>query len=174
MTMWLRIFLVTSALALSGCTRSIETRINSAGQSNIEKSGFILAPLDKSASAELISARDLVSAQLAQRGFNPSETGPYYLEVGVSSRPASIAVQEAGKTIADASPKRPSRKCLLKEYRVAVALTRIADGETMYRASSGEFHCKAALANTLEPLVGHALVDFGQPRGSYVITTKAE
>ena len=172
--MLLRFFLVTSALVLSGCTRTLETRISSAGQTNIEKSGFILAPLDKTASAELIAARDLVVANLKFRGLNPSDTGPYYLEVGVSSRPASLALLETDKTLAAASPKRLSRKCPLQEYRVSVALTQIADGAALYRASSGEFHCKAVLADTLPPLVDHALADFGNPRGDYVVTAKVE
>ncbi len=174
MRMSLRLILVTCALALSGCTRTIETRISSAGQSNPEKLGFILAPIDKTASAELVAARDLVVAKLTSKGLSPGDTGPYYLEVGVSSRPASIAVLEASKVLAAANPKRSTRKCQFQEYRLSLALTRIADGTEIYRASAGEFHCKAALGDTLQPLVDHALADLGNPRGEYAVKAKVE
>jgi hypothetical protein len=169
-----RLFLITCALALSGCAPTIETRVSNSGQKNVEKLAFMLAPTEKTASSELLMARDLVVTKLKTNGYEAQDTAPYYLEVGVSARPASLALLEANKTIAAASPKRPSRKCPLQEYRVSVALTRISDGAVMYRASAGEYHCKAALANTLPALVGHALTDLGNPRGDYIVKAKVK
>ncbi len=169
-----RLTIFAAALFLAGCTRTIETRIHSAGQANVEKSGFILAPAEKSASAELILARDLVAAQMENKGFKASQSGPYYLEVGVSARPAFIALRDTDKLLAAGSNKRKSRKCPLQEYRLAVALTRIADGAVMYRASSAEYHCKAVLANTMLPLAEHAMADLGNPRGEYAVKAKVE
>jgi hypothetical protein len=172
MVMFPKLFLITCGLFLAGCAPMAETRISSAGQSNVEKLGFILAPADKTASSELTQGRSLVISKLQQLGFEQNDIGPYYLEIGVSARPASIAILEADKTVARANTKRPSRKCPAQEYRVSLSLTRIADGAVMYRASSGEYHCKAALAATLSPLIDHAMADLGKPRGEYVVKTK--
>ncbi len=174
MRMWLRLFLIAGVLALSGCTRTIETRISSAGQNNIEKLAFILAPTEKTASAELLMARDLVVSKLKSNGYEAQDVAPYYLEVGVSARPASIALSEANKTIAAASPKRQSRKCPLQEYRVSLALTRITDGAVMYRSSAGEYHCNGALSDKLPGLVSRAMTDLGNPRGEYILKAKAK
>jgi hypothetical protein len=170
-----RLTILASALLLAGCTRTIETRIHNAGQSDVEKLGFVLAPAEKTASSELIRGRELVVAQMVAKGFTASQSGPYYLEVGVSARPAFIALRDTDKIWAAASTKRKSRQCMMQEYRVAVALTRISDGAVMYQGSSGEYHCKAILlANTLVPLVDHAMADLGNPRGDYIIKAKVE
>lgn len=162
-------FLIVTALALTACTKSIETRVSNAGMGQRpERADFVLMPLEKSASAELLKARNLVIAKLKTLGMSESKEGSLYLEVGVSARPASTALLASGKILSSANGKKPSSNCPQLEHRLSLALTRIADGAEVYRASAEEFHCKLPLTETLPILVDKALADMGNPRGEYV------
>ncbi len=160
--------LALTMLALTGCTKTVETRVFNAGLGKLETAGFVLIPPEKTASAELLKARSLVVAKLQTLGMTESKDGPLYLEVGVSARPASVALLTPGKILSNASGKKPPRKCPQLEHRLSLALTRIADGVEIYRASAEEFHCKLPLAESLPILVEKALADMGNPRGEYV------
>jgi hypothetical protein len=161
--------LLVTALALTACTRTIETQISTAGiAQKLEQSSFVLMLPEKQASAELLQARSLVTAKLKALGMSESNDGALYLEVGVSARSASIALIAPGKTISSGNGKKQSRKCQQLEHRLSLALTRIADGVEIYRASAEESHCKIPLSETLPLLVDKALSDVGSPRGEYV------
>jgi hypothetical protein len=162
-------FLLLTALALTGCTRTIETRVSNAGLGQkLEQAGFVLMPPEKTASSELLKARSLVIAKLTTLGMTESKDGPLYLEVGVSARPASTALLASGRILSSASGKKQSRNCPQLEHRLSLALTRISDGAEIYRASAEEMHCKLPLTETLPILVEKAMADLGNPRGEYV------
>jgi hypothetical protein len=161
-------FLLLTAFALTGCTTTIETRVSNAGLGKLEKADFVLMPLEKTASAELLKARSLVVAKLQTLGMSERANGALYLEVGASARPASIALLTPGKTLSSGSGKKQPRKCLQLEHRLSLALTRISDGAEIYRASADESHCKLTLTETLPVLAEKALSDLGNPRGEYV------
>jgi hypothetical protein len=172
-----RILLLLCVAALGGCTRYAETRISSTGIIGVENNGFILAPLDGAGAPEIGIARDRVVALLNEKGFRQNDAGPYYLEVGVAARPAEIAILETRSPPASAKPKRSSKKCQIQEYRIAVALTRIADGAELYRGSAAEYRCKPDLAAIVpllvtQALADQALADFGNPRGVYVVKSR--
>lgn len=161
--------LLVTMFALTGCTRTIETRVSNAGLGQkLEQAGFVLMPPEKAASAELLKARSLVIAKLQTLGMTESKDGPLYLEVGVSARPAPIALLTPGKILSSASGKKPSRNCPQLEHRLSLALTRISDSAEVYRASAEEMHCKLPLTETLPILVEKAMADLGNPRGEYV------
>jgi hypothetical protein len=167
--MRLTIFLLLTSLALSACVPKVETRVTSAGTGTVSRSNFVLAPLEKTSSPELLLGRRLVVERLLALGLAESASGPLYLQVGVSGRPASLALTQTNKALAIKSPKKSSQKCPLYDHRLSIVLTQIADGSEIYRASASEFHCGTALAETLPILAEKAMADFGNPRGEYVI-----
>jgi hypothetical protein len=147
----------------------IETRIDSVGAQALEPGGFVLLPADKTSSEELIRARDLVTERLMAKGYSANENGALYLEIGFAARPADISVNQSTNVLASASLKRSSKKCVRYEYRLSVALTQIANGTEIYRASAGEFHCNADVNALLTILTDRAMADLGNPRGAYLL-----
>ena len=81
--------MIVTALALTACTKTIETRVANTGMGQKPaQADFVLMPPEKTASAELLKARNLVIAKLKTLGMSESKEGSLYLEVGVSARPA--------------------------------------------------------------------------------------
>ena len=163
---------LTAALALSACVKKVETRINSSGAQDAATGSYIWIAPEKTESRILKLAQGLVAERLKAKGLNSSQDGKYYLEVGVASRPASLALSQSGGTLAAASTKRSSRNCQWNEYRISITLNRISDGQALYRSSAGEFHCKQSFAQILPVLVNAALADYGNPRGAYAVKRK--
>ncbi len=165
---------------LSGCAQAVETRISSrgvAGSAAVSPGGFIILDDAKAVGSEMRTAHDLVISSLAKRGYLPASAPQYNLAVTVSSRPAPLLVK-IGNTPAvpangKAKPKRIFAPCAKVEYRLAVVLTRIADGVVAYHGTAAEHHCKASLSQTLPALIDAALGDLGTPRGDYVVKRKA-
>ena len=158
-----------AALALSACVKKVETRINSSGAHDVATGSYIWIAPEKTESRILKLAQGLVAEQLKAKGLNSSQDGKYYLEVGVASRPASLALSQPGGILAAASKKPSNRNCQWNEYRISITLSRISDGRALYRSSAGEFHCKQSFAQILPVLVDAALADYGNPRGAYAV-----
>jgi hypothetical protein len=115
-------------------------------------------------------ARDMVVAKLEEKGFTLGGTGALQLHVAVSERDAAISVATDKSEISKAKQRRPLQSCADKEYRLAVALSRISDGALLYRGSAAEYHCKATLAQAMPTLVALALADLAAPKGDYALT----
>jgi hypothetical protein len=178
-------FITALATLLSGCVRTVETRVNTSGGGAGMPSGtYIIAPAEKALSPELAQAQQLVSGHLAAKNFIPSQTGELYLQVTASARPAELMLATAkdGKPVilSAVNKKRPSSKCANNEYRVSVTLTRISSGAMAYHGTAAETHCKMAFAQVMPSLVDAALGDLHLPtgiagrEGSYVLKRKLE
>jgi hypothetical protein len=115
-------------------------------------------------------ARDMVVAKLEEKGFTLDDAGVLQLHVAVSERDAAIALSSEKGAIAKAKRRRPLQSCADKEYRLAVALTRISDGALVYRGSAAEYHCKVKLAQAMPALVDRVLADLAAPKGDYALT----
>jgi hypothetical protein len=120
--------------------------------------------------ASNVVARNMVSAKLAQLGFTLDDAGVLQLHVAVSERDAAIALSSEKGEIAKAKRRRPLQSCADKEYRLAVALTRISDGALVYRGSAAEYHCNVKLAQAMPALVDRVLADLAAPKGDYALT----
>ncbi len=175
--------ILTSALLLSGCVRTVETRVNTlGGAAGMVPGDYVLAPPESTLSPELLQARQFVAEHLLANGFKSSETGTFYLQVTASSRPAILAVAktEANKPVilSAANPKRSSSKCVNSEYQVSVILTRISDGHEAYRGTAAETHCKMTFAQVMPDLAKASLGDLHLPvgiagrQGAYVLKRK--
>lgn len=171
------------ALCLTGCVRSIETRVDTmGGGAGMMPGSYVLAPAEKALSPELLQAQQLVAAHLLSKNFTPAANGTLYLQVTASTRPADLGLATTNATtpvILSAPLKtRVSSKCVNSEYRVSVTLTRISDGQEAYRGIAAETHCKASLSQTLPALIDAALGDLRMPvgiagrQGAYVLKRK--
>ena len=159
-----------TAILIAGCSQTVETRIMSKGQSTLVAGPFSLSE-NKTQTAELLAAQKLVSDALVSRGYAIAENGALHLEVSLAERPAELSLGTAvgPASLAVAKRKKPLQSCKDREYRIGVALTRIADGALMYQSSAAEYHCNQTLADALPELVKAALADLGNPRGIYVV-----
>jgi hypothetical protein len=163
--------LATSFIALfllASCSGPIETRISSTGPGVATPTSILGEKLE--AAAPNAAARDMVAAKLAERGFTLGDAGALQLHVAVSERDAAIAVATEKNEISKAKRRKPLQSCADKEYRLAVALTRISDGALVYRGSAAEYHCKATLAQAMPALADSALTDLAAPKGDHVVT----
>ena len=161
-----------AALALSACVKKVETRISSSGTQDAATGSYIWIAPEKTESRILKLAQGLVAERLKAKGLNSSQGGKYYLEVGVASRPASLALSQSSGVLAAADKSHSSGGCQWNEYRISITLSRISDGQMHYRSSAGEFHCKQSFAQILPVLVDAALADYGNPRGAYAVKRK--
>jgi hypothetical protein len=158
-----------ACLMLTACVQKVDTRVNSAGISNPAVASYILVAPEKVTSPTYKAAQWMVSDRLYKRGYTISDTGSLYLQIGVASRPASLALKQSNATLAEASKKPSSKRCPLNEYRLTISLTNVADGAEVYSASASEYHCKLTLDAVLPVLADAALADLGQPKGAYVV-----
>lgn len=163
---------ITLAFAslLAGCAHHTETRTNSVGMVNPEPGFYQLIAPEKIVSPDLVKAQGLVTQKLASRGFSASVNGLYYLQVGTAERPSSISITKTGEAKLSTKKTIFKPKCMPKEYRVVIALTKISDGQNIYYSSASEDHCKQSFDDVLPTLVDAALADLGKPRGA--VTTK--
>lgn len=160
----------TAALLLASCGGPIETRISSAGPGVAMPTSILAEKIE--AGASNAAARDMVAAKFSEMGFTLGNTGALQLHVAVSERDAAISVATDKFEIAQAKKRKPLQTCADKEYRLAVALSRISDGALLYRGSAAEYHCKATLAQAMPTLVERALADLAAPKGNYVVTRR--
>jgi hypothetical protein len=163
--MKIRVTTLVITLLLAGCVHHVETRTNSTGEAGIRPATYVLVSPEKINSAELTKAQEFVSKKLFEKGFSPSSSGEYYLQVGVASRLSTLSVITANSTLADIEKKRLGPKCQSNEYRVVIALTKISNGQQVYNGSAAEYHCKQSLNDAVPALVDAALADLGMPRG---------
>ncbi len=170
------IFVMPAAMLVSGCGSSVETRISSSGITPVEASEYMLVLPADNAPPDLRGAYFRVAEKLHAKGFTVSETAALHLEITLDARDASLALGSTAGPESLSAPKRkkPLQSCKDKEYRLGVTLTRIADGEEIYRGRVAEYHCRMTVAEALPALVDAALADFGQPRGSYAVMRTAK
>lgn len=168
MTRWIIISLTATLIA--GCASTVETRISSIGQPALAAAAFSLSQ-NMNKTSELLSAQKLVSDALVARGYTIVENGALHLEVTLAERPGALALGTATGPASLAQPKRkkPLQNCEDREYRIGIALTRVADGVLVYRGSAAEYHCNLPLADAISELVKAALADLGNPRGTYAV-----
>lgn len=157
----------------AGCSSTIETRISSNGVSSPQPEAYMISTVAET-SPELRSAYKLVATAMAQKGFALAKEAPLHLEITVDARPAALALggKDGPASLSPANRKKPLQSCEDREYRFGVTLTKVQDGNEIYRGRAAEYHCKVPVAEALPTLINAALADFGKPRGSYVLTRK--
>ncbi len=162
--------------SLAACTPAVMTRIESkseAGNAAIAPANFaIIRPTKTAASAEWDAARSAVAAKLNAKGFAAAEPAVYAVDVTLSSRLANLALAVDAGAGAQSNTKPGNKNCANVDYRLAVGVTRIADGALLYQGSAAETHCKDALSAVVPVLVDAAMADLGAPRGVYTVQRK--
>jgi len=146
------------AALLCACSGPIETRVLSAGTENLEPRGYMLSEKPTGASAEYALAQQLLRDGLAERGFVLQDQADALMTFTVSNRPANLSVSTGQRKISAEKKNKPLQNCEDREYRVAMQLVAIADGEKLYAGEAAEYHCKATLAEAL-PAMAEILVD---------------
>lgn len=158
------------AILLSACAGSVETRVTSAGENGVSPASYILPSAIEAEGVELSRAKAIIAESLSAKGFIASDNAAVNVEVTLSSRPAALGLTAGTKQIlATPRKKKPFQSCGDKEYRLSIAMTRIADGVELYRGSAAEYHCKMSLSEAAPSLASTALADLGQPKGAYIL-----
>lgn len=153
-----------AGLALAGCASPVVTRIDASAPAPLPSAASFtpgmlpdnLAPLHQ-------QATDMVTAAFQQRGWRAAEAGDYLLAVTLSDRPAVAKLQAgddggAAQALIGPVPDRSNNKgCAARDHRLSIRLTDRVSGAIVYAGSAAEFHCKAALTDSLPHLVAAAL-----------------
>mgnify|MGYP005849832211 CR=1 FL=1 len=149
---------------LAGCASPVVTRIDAAAAAPLPaRASFTLVSVPGEPTLAQSQANDMIAAGLTQRGWTQTDTGDYLLSVTLSDRPATSQLQagdDAGKpreVIAPAADRKSAKGCAKRDHRLAVRLTSRVTGDEVYSGSGAEFHCKAALDDSLPHLVAAAL-----------------
>ena len=166
----LPILAVTALLA--GCASPVVTRIDAASPVAIAApASFALAPVPDDIAPVHVQARDMVVAGLRQRGWRDVDTADYLLAVTLADRPADANLRAGDDTgravtvIAPAATRENNSGCARRDHRLAITLTERTSGIIAYSGSAAEFHCKAALPESLPYLVSAALDGMGRQPG---------
>jgi hypothetical protein len=149
--------------AAASCAGPIETRIDSAGARELAPATIMV---DESNKVENPTARSLALAALEKKGFSKATDGKLLLQTTTSEWPAALSLSNGATVL---SPAAKKKRCAKTEYRLGIVLTRISDGAEIYRVRTAEFHCKLPLDAVLPMMVDAAMVDLGNPRGSYIV-----
>lgn len=152
-------------LMLAACSGPIETRISSSGEALVAPQPIMLAPLPAESSEIVVEARKLAVAELDERGFALNEDAGVAVNVGVSDRPAKLAVKNGDSIVAPTKRKRLLQNCEDREYTAMLMLTRVSDGVQLYAGEAAEYHCNAALTKVLPSLIAALVSDIDRPRG---------
>lgn len=159
-------------LAPAACAGPVETRIHVAGAGVAQQQALMWAPLPAGAgaSAEVEQARGALGAALEAQGYRIAEEAPLALALGVSERPAAIALT-TGKNAAlsPAKEDRPLQSCADRMLRLRVSITDRATGETRYTGAAEEAHCHATLSEALPRLARLAVADMASPAGARLV-----
>lgn len=159
-----RAMALVAVLLLAGCASPVVTRVDASAPAPLPRAAsFALAPLPEDIGPLPGQARDMVAAGLRQRGWSQVEQGDYLLAVTLAERPATITLaagDDFGKpagTLAPAADRSNNKGCARSDHRLTITLTERASGALVYAGSASEFHCKAALNDTLPHLVAAAV-----------------
>jgi hypothetical protein len=170
--------LILSVTAMSACTPSVETHVNSiGGMAGNPLRAYSMADIED-ASPELLLAQRLVAEQLAAQNYVPSSAPIINVEVTLAQRTASLGLSTGSTLVSPAVKKKASAKCANLDVRLGVTITRLSDGKQSYRASASEVHCNPALKDVLPVLVEATLADLSKAYASggdaraYVIKRK--
>ena len=159
----MRLVIPVLFLLVSACVGPIETRIDSRGLGGAQPVSFAADP---DVLGPAVDAQKQVTQALAAKGYRAAEMADVSLHVTVSDRPADLSLHSGPVVLA---PTAGKKRCAKREYRVGVAMTKIADGSLYYQSHAAEFHCKMTFSEVLPVLVDAALKDIGTPRGSYTV-----
>jgi hypothetical protein len=165
---------------LSACTPAVITRVDNKGVADntaIAPGNFtVIRPTKTTPSAEWNAAHDAVIAALSARGLNAADPAAYTVEITLSSRPANLALtvesEKGTEVIAPSNGKKAGKSCVNNDYRVAIGISRIADGALIYQGAAAETHCTETLLAITPILVKAAMADFGAPKGGYSVQRK--
>jgi hypothetical protein len=160
--------LSAALLLLAGCASPVVTRIDAAVPAPLPaRSSFAVVTPPGDTPLAHRQAIDMVSAALTQRGWTMAgsapEAGDHLLYITLSDRPATAALQagdDAGKASAVIGPapdRKTTKGCARRDHRLAIRLTDRVTGADVYSGSAAEYHCKAALDESLPHLVASAL-----------------
>lgn len=152
---------------IAGCAGPIETRIKTHAISAlpaVKTYNFAASAADEDG-ALYVEAQSLVAATLSRKGFRADETGQLAVDIAIANRPASIALStgqgDEQTVIALKKERRPLQSCDDFEHRVTITMVDQIAGTAYYKGSAAEYHCKAAITDSLPYLVAGALSDLG-------------
>jgi len=140
-------------LVLGACSGPIETRAGLQGAGLPQGATIALVETDGPLSD---GARQAVASELERQGFTVAEAGTVRVLVALAERPASLAVLGSdGAVVSSAKHRKLLQGCADRTQRLSLVAER-SDGQVT-RAWAEEYHCKAALEETLQPLAAQAV-----------------
>lgn len=145
-----------ASLSCAACSGPIETRAG--------LQGAVLAsagPVEVVASPEQVgplvdSARQAVVREMQRQGVMVSDNAEARIIVALAERPASLGVMSAaGQDLSSPKRRKLLQNCADRTQRLMLVAER-PDGQVS-RAWAEEYHCKEALAQTIDPLAAQAV-----------------
>lgn len=172
---------LAAAILLAGCASPVVTRVNASAPALLpQRASFAFAPAPDDGDALSGQARDMVAAALHQRGWRQAAQGDYLLAVTLADRPATIALKagdDLGKpvaTLAPAADRSNNKGCARRDHRLTITLTDRSNGAIAFSGAASEYHCKAALYDTLPYLVSAAVDRFDAGSGTMQFARKGK
>lgn len=152
----------------AGCAGPIQTRVQTAStQNQTEFASYTFAEVPKQRSGIYEQAKKILADALKLKGLEQRDSAPLIVDFAAASRPASIAIAlgegQKSKSVAEPKTRKLLQSCDDSEHRLIVTVFQRNSGKQVYRGTAAEYHCKAALKQSLPHLVKAALSDWDQP-----------
>lgn len=157
---------------MTACAGPIETRIDTAIPAAPDKGAtyFLSAPEGAAAPAQE-AAIALLEPRLAAQGLTrtmDAEVTQYVVSLGVADRPVDVSFMVDGAAVGTPKKKYWFQRCADREYRITVAIQKVADGSRSYQGSASEYHCKAKFDDVMPSLLDAALSGLNGKTGARI------
>jgi hypothetical protein len=160
-----------AALAVAGCTRPIETRVTSAG-AGLPAPARIAALLpDEDGPAVDLKNQAVIEAALLRHAYIVSPNADYLFDFSLSDRPTTvgIAFSPEGSLPSVGKPGKATKSCAKRSHRMTLSVVDRKSGQSVYRGSAEEYHCRAALSESAAALADILVADLNLPQNSRVL-----
>jgi hypothetical protein len=157
-------------IATAACAGPLEQHLVSTGPGVREGAIFMWAGTGDEnvpVGAAQLAARTALAEALAGRGYAVQEDAPLVLDVGLSERQASVAVQDgSGSAVSLSKSGRLLQNCKDRILRMTVYVADRTTGAERFAGSAQEAHCHASFAEVLPRLSSALAQRMAAPAGS--------
>jgi hypothetical protein len=165
------LFLITTPLILAGCAATVTTRVSGEGAGLAPPARLAFLATDEDAPVADAAAAAALADALRAAGYSVADDADYLIDFALAARPAAFGVHAGGSTapLSAAKRKKPLQSCKDHTHRLTLTIADRKTGNTLYRGSAEEHHCKATLAESRAALISAVVGDLKKPGGARVL-----
>ncbi len=163
-----------AAMAVSGCARPIETRLTSAGTGLLAPAQMTAFVPDEDGPAVDLKIQAVIEAALVSHAYRVSPDADYLFDFSLSNRPAAVGISFSpdGSSQSPGKSRKATKSCANRTHRMTLSVVDRKTGQSVYRGSAEEHHCRAALSESAAALADILAADLKLPQTNKILRRK--